>query len=333
MRWDGDYSYKIYGCEIDVKSWGDKVHFGIVNCSVTKQADDLRYAADINVQDYSIDKEVWVRVYMDVSQNGNSEHVPVFTGLATSPSRNRNGDIENAKLECYSVLKPCADVLLMRGWYAPAYRSVKKIFNELLEPCPAPVTFDDDLPTLTTYMLAEDNESNLSMIDKILNALNLVMRVDGSGRIHIGRQSLDTAAVFSANGFDIIQPEVEISNDWYSCPNVYVAINEELTAIARDDKEDSPLSTVSRGREIWAMEDSIDLGEDETLAEYARRMLKEKQKVVETIKYKRAFLPDIEIGDTVKLRYKDLNGLYTIISQQYTLGENVTEEVARVEQN
>lgn len=330
MNWAGGYTYKIYGCEVDPRSWADKVHFNVKDGSITKEAEELRQAADITVQDYHTDKEVWVRLYMDVEQNGESSHVPLFTGLATSPSFDQDGTVQTTKMECYSVLKPCDDVLLMRGWYASAFRDPVRIFKELLAPCPAPITYDEELPRLTSHLIAEDNESNLSMVDKMLKALGLKLRIAGDGSIHIGAPSTAPAATFAPNSFDIIEPELTVSNDWYSCPNVVMAIDDELMAIARDDSETSPLSTQNRGREIWLADDSVDLNDGESLAEYARRILKEEQSVVETIQYRRAYLPGIEIGDTVRLRYEKFAGIYRVESQSFDLGGNVTEEVSKL---
>lgn len=329
MNWASGYTYKIYGCEVEPKSWGDKGRFNVKSGSISKEATELRQAADVTVQDFQPDREIWIRLYMDVTQNGESEHVPLFTGLATSPSYDQNGVVQTTKMECYSVLKPCEDVLLMRGWYASAYRDPVRIFNELLAPCPAPITYDEELPTLTSHLVAEDNESNLSMIDKMLKALGLQLRIAGNGSIHIGRLNTEPVATFMPNGFDIIEPELTVENDWFSCPNVVMAIDDELMAIARDNDETSPLSIENRGREIWYADDSVDLNDGESLAEYAKRILKEEQTVVETLKYKRAFLPELEIGDTVRLRYEKFAGLYRITSQSFDLGGNVSEEVAR----
>lgn len=330
MNWASGYTYKIYGCEVDPKSWADRDRFNVKDGSVSKEADELRQAADITVQDYQPDREVWVRLYMDVEQSGDSTHQPLFTGLATSPSYDQDGVVQTTKMECYSVLKPCDDVLLMRGWYASAYRDPVKIFKELLEPCPAPVTYDEELPTLTSHLVAEDNESKLTMLDKVLKALGLQLRIAGDGSIHIGRPNTAPVVTFSPNGFDIIEPELSVKNDWYSCPNVVMAIDDDLMAIARDNDEDSPLSIENRGREIWLADDSVDLNDGESLAEYAKRILKEEQSVVETIEYKRAFIPDVEIGDTVRLRYEKFAGLYRVESQSFDLGGNVSEEVSKL---
>ena len=82
MNWAGGYTYRIYGCEVDPTSWADKARFSVKDGSISKEESELRQAADVTVQDYHPDREVWMRLYMDIEQNGDSVHEPIFTGLA-----------------------------------------------------------------------------------------------------------------------------------------------------------------------------------------------------------------------------------------------------------
>lgn len=330
MNWNQGFTFKIYGRVVDENSFGDKDQFDIVSGDIAKTDTELRESANITVQNYVPNGEQWIRIYMDCSQDSDRYHVPIFTGLATSPSRDIDGTVQETKMECYSVLKPLEDVLLPRGWYARAYREPNRILDELFEPIKAPVSYDSDLHVLESHILAEDGETNLSMLDKLLESLNLTLRIDGYGNVAVRATQNIPVATFTPNGFDIIEPQLTYKNDWYGCPNVYMAIDDELMAIARDDDENSPLSTVNRHREIWAEDDGVDLADNETLAEYARRMLKKAQMHVETLSYKRRYVPNIEIGDTIRLRYPEFAGIYRVISQKYDMSGSVSEEVAKL---
>ena len=113
-----------------------------------------------------------------------------------------------------------------------------------------------------------------------------------------------------------------------------MAIDDDMTGIARDDSPDSPLSTVNRGREVWEQEDNCDLADNETIAEYAQRMLREAQRVSQTASYDRRYIPDIVPGDIVMLRYpaQGLDGPYVVESQDIDLGYSATtsEEVTAI---
>lgn len=334
MKWNNGFTYKIYGKVIDPNSWADRAKFDITDGIISKTNKELRESANISVVNYRAVGEVWIRIYMDISQDSESYHVPLFTGIATSPSQEVNGKVTTTKMECYSALKPLEDIVLTRGWYASAYRKTSRILDELFQYTPAPVEYADDLPMLQKHLISEDNESCLSMLDKLVEALGLSVRMSGDGSIRVEKLDYTPRAVFSPTDFDIIEPQLTVKNDWYECPNVVMAISDELTAIAKDNNDDSSLSIPNRGREIWYVEDNVDLGKDETLAEYARRVLQKKQMAVETLSYRRRFVPDLQIGDCIRIRYPQFAGIYRIATQRFDMDGSVNEEVERLyEQN
>ena len=326
MDWNKGFSASYYGEYVDPISWRDTGRFEIVNGSVSMSDSELIAAADIEVSRWQ-DQERWIRVYLDARQGQTAEHVPVFTGLATSPKKDINGTRESYKLECYSVLKPAADVLLERGWYAPAGISGAVLVEKLLGGY-APIVSAENAPALTNAVVAEDGETKLSMAHKILKAINWRIRLYGDGLISIVPQATEAEATYDSIN-DAIEPSVAYESDWYSCPNVFRAISDDLSAIARDDSPESPLSTVQRGREIWLEESNCDLADDENIAEYALRRLKEEQQSAVNVSYDRRYNPDITVGDLVRLRYPAISGTFKVVSQKTDLsyGARTSEEV------
>ena len=169
---------------------------------------------------------------------------------------------------------------------------------------------------------------------KVADAINWRIRLDGSGTVYIEPKPTEAVAVFDGTTNDVVEPEVSEEFDWYSCPNVLQVVKDDVVAVARDDSEDSVYSTVSRGREIWAQESSVDLASNESLAAYASRRLKELQTVQRKVSYKRRFSPDVYVGDLIRLNYPqvELSGLFRVESQTYDLGLgcSVSEEVTEV---
>lgn len=329
MNWESGYTSTFYACYIDPQTWNDTERFEIIEGSVDRTSDSLRQSASLKCTDYDQTTERWVRIYMDAVQSGDVSHTPLFTGIATSPSRDIDGAVEERELECYSVLKACEDILLPRGWYVPAGRNAVLAIKSLLEVTPAPVDGDETAsPLMQDALIAEDDETNLTMIEKILNAINWQMQISGDGTIVLSPVSVDPVAEFSPLALDIVETSLSVERDWFECPNVFRATLNEMSAVARDDDPDSPLSTVNRGREIWA-QDEADLSDDETLAEYAKRKLKEAQAVAEKAKYSRRFLPYVNVGDVVRLDYPQIQGDYRVTSQGIDLSYNGTtsEEV------
>lgn len=325
MEWSKGYSASYYGALVDPGTWRDTGRFRILSGSISRQSDGLMESADLQLDRYPDGIESWIRIYMDVRQSsGASAHVPLFTGLATSPERAFTGAREAHAAMCYSVLKPADDIRLPRGWYALAGRSGAELVQELLAVGPAPVIYDAVSPVLSETVIAENGETNLSMAQKVLGAMSWRLRISGDGMITICPRPTEPSARFSASENDCIELQVTTGRDLFSCPNVFRAVLGDLSATAYDEDPASILSTVSRGREVWAEELSPAMADNESLMSYARRRLAELQQVASVASYKRRYNPDVLAGDLVELDYPDrgLTGTYTVMSQGITLGYN-----------
>jgi hypothetical protein len=331
IDWSKGFSASYYASVVDPVLWKDIERFEITDGSVACSEDGLRTSADITCTEFNPAAETWVRIWLEANQSENAQKVALFTGLASVPSINIDGVRREYPLECYSVLKPASDMLLQRGWYAPVATSGDVLIKRLLEVTPAPVVVEGEAPRLGNAIIAEEGETHLSMVDRILEAMNWRLVVRGDGSIHIGAKSAVPVATFDALSNDVVEPKVTYTSDWFSCPNVFRAIMEDVVAVARDDSETSFLSTVTRGREIWMEEDGCDLNAGETLGEYAIRRLKEEQSYGTSISYTRRFNPDINVSDLVTLHYpaQGLQGNYIVTSQNISLGHGakVSEEV------
>lgn len=332
MDWSKGYSATYYMEIVDPPTWRDIETIQITGGSISRENEGLQHSASIECVDYS-GAEKWVRVYLDTHQNGASGHEALFTGLATSPEYTINHRRKNNTLECYSVLKPAEDIILQRGYYIPAGTNGATAVKKLLSVTPAPVTIEGEAPLLSSSIIAEDGETNLSMCEKILTAINWRLRIDGRGEITITAQAEEANISFDPLENDVVETEIEVSYDWFEVPNVFQAIEDDMTSIARDDNPDSPLSTISRGREIWMQESGCDLAENESIADYAQRRLTEEQRVAEVVSYDRRYIPDLFPGDLVILRYPEqgIDGQYYVTSQDIELGygARTSEEVEK----
>ena len=333
MDWKLGFSASYYASFVDNATWRDLERFEITDGSISYIPDELRGSATIGAVDYEQGTENIIRVYLDARQIGDAELVPLFTGYATSPAQSFAGVLKTNSLDVYSVLTPVRDVLLPRGWYAAAEIPGGDLIRNLLAPTPAPVVIEDNSPALKEAIIAEDSETNLSMIEKILTAIDWRMRVGGDGTIQILPKATEAGVTYDPLDNDAIEPEIEVTYDWYQCPNCFRAISGDLTAVAKDENEDSIFSIPSRGREVWMEETDADLNEGETIEAYALRRLREEQSVATQAKYKRRFHPDLSVSDLVQLHYPEqgLEGLYKITSMNMELGYgcSVDEEVEK----
>lgn len=332
MNWLDGFTSSYYATYIDPVSWRDIERFDITGGSIEKLSNELRTSASLDCIDYPQGTERWIRIYLDAKQGASGAHEPLFTGLATSPGREINGVLVENSVQCYSVLKPAEDILLDRGWYVPAEADGGKAIKKLLAVTPAPVSVDDGAPLLNEAIIAEDGESNLTMVDKILKAIDWRLRISGDGSIRVTPRATNESFTFDPLSNDAIEPKISVTRDWYSVPNVFRAISDGVSGLAKDENINSPYSIPTRGREVWAEEDDCDLSGYETIAEYAVRRLKEEQKAGITVKYTRRYIPGLDPGDLVRLHYpaQGLDGLYEITSQNMntSYGCAVSEEVS-----
>lgn len=338
MEWSKGFSSQFYASFVNGNTWGDTERFEITGGSISKNTDNLKESANVECVSYQNFNERWIRIWMDVRQNDGASHVPLFTGIAMNPSRSFTGTYEKNTLTCYSVLKPVDDVLLPRGWYIPSGVDIKDSLSTLMEPTKAPIEFDEGIPTLMNDIIAEDGETNLSMANKILEAVKWRVVINGYGRVRFRPNAVDGNMIvtqpvkkFDVLDNDVLELSVDIERDWFESPNVFRAIIGEVTAIARDDDPNSMYSTVSRGREIWMEETDCNLNSGETLADYASRRLKEEQRISYKASYKRRFDPDINVTDLVTIHYPniELDGVFMVESQTIDIsGAAATSEEA-----
>lgn len=336
MDWTKGYSAQYYITVVDKDTWRDIKRIEITGGTIKRSISDLQQSADINVVNYTEDGEPIIRVWLDAKQGNDSSHTPLFTGLATTPGRNINGRLITQTLQCYSVLKPADDILLPRGWYAPVDVNAIDQVKRLLKVTKAPVEISGDTSNcvLKNAVVAEQNETNLTMIYVLLNAFDWRIVIDGHGKIWLKPSPKNSILTLDSRTIDIVEPNISDDYDWFDCPNVFRAVSGDTYAEARDEDPNSPLSIVRRGREVWVEETSCDLAENETLAGYARRRLKALQKVGRTISYDRRYLPDVNVSDVIRLNYpaQDIIGNFVITNQNVELGfgARTSEEVMQV---
>ena len=331
MNWNNGYAARYYYTLVDPASWRDLRRYELTGGNITKTEDGRMESASISLKSPPEDGESWIRIWLDARQENDGAHEALFTGIMSVPVTSWQGRKESLNAECYSVLQPAADILLPKGWYAPSGMDGASIAAELLEVGPAPVEYDENSPALSRSIVAESGESNLSMAQKIIAAIGWRIRISGSGVISIEERTEEIKSRFDSTENDCVELAVTDKRDWFSCPNVFRASSGDLTAIARDDDEDSALSTVSRGREIWKEENSVTLSDSESIEEYVARRLKEEQAPARIINYKRRFKPDVLPGDVVEINYPEQSvvGKFRVKTQKIELGYSArtSEEV------
>ena len=329
INFNNGISATYYATKVDPKTWADTEEIPIISGTITKSANsNLVASADLSTNE-DIGAEEWLRVYLIAEQGGTKERVPLFTGIASSPSRNINGNSETRKLDCYSVLKVAADILLPIGWFAPARTNGGELIRILLSDIPCPIELDEGSPNIISSFVAGNNDSKLSVAQEIAKAINWQIKVNGDGSIRICPKPLAISGTFDNIENDIIEVSVTDNRDIFSVPNVLRVTLDGSASTARDEDPDSVFSIINRGREIWEQEDAK-LAAGESLGEYAVRRLKELQNPSRKLSYTRRFQPDIDVNDLVSIVYpkQNIGDVFRVQSQTITLshGAKIKED-------
>lgn len=337
MDWNNGFTslYELH--RVDPISWRDVGSYDLTGGNISRSDTGLMQSADINVTEGV--GECWLRVYLKAKQGESGAREALFTGLASDPSRTLNGNYVTHRIICYSVLKPVDDVLTPRGFFIAAGVSGAEAAAELLRIGPAPVTYNTMSPALKEPIVSEDQDTYLTMAQKVVEAIGWRIRIDGSGAIEIIPKARTESARFDEHENDSIEVNITDTNDWFATPNCIRVISGNECVEFRDDNADDALSTVSRranrggSGEIWTQESANSLGDDETLQSYAERRLKELQSPARKVSYARRYNPGVMVGDKVRLHLPGhgIDDVFTVTSQKITLGygARTEEEVSK----
>lgn len=338
MNWNEGFSALYELQRVNPVSWLDIGTLNFTAGSINRTDSELIESADLTMLESP--GETWIRVYLKARQGDGGARVPLFTGLTSVPDRTGDGTRITYNVECYSVLKPLDDILLPRGYFAPAGADAGHVVYDLLRVGAAPVIVDDDSPLLTDAIVAEDNTTHLGMVHMILDAIGWRIRISGDGMIHVCAAATEPSATFDTFENDVIELATTDSQDWFTVPNCIRVVSGDKYVEYKDDDPEHEISTEARkGRrggtgEIWIAETSPTVGTNESLAEYAVRKLNEAQQPSRKVSYARRYRPDVFLSDLVRLRLPviGIDGTFKITSQTIELGfgARTSEEVVMV---
>lgn len=321
MQWNKGYSAEFYAEILDPITWEGIKRIEIIGGTIDRTTEGLLESASIKLKKNI--EEKWIRIWMNTRQEDSGSHEPLFTGLISIPERTLIGSREEYVADCFSVLKPAEDILLDRGYYAPANIQVGSIIKSLLWQCPSPFKCSNKI-TLKNPIIAEESETALSMINKILKVANSKLIISGKGEIEmVSSNETEIKVTFEPVINDVIELNIKDKKDWYKCPNVFRAVMNGLVAVAKDESK-GKLSISSRNREIWMEETDCNLSNGESLTEYAMRRLAEEQKIGRELNYTRRYDPRIKPGNLIRMNYpaQNLFGCFKVKNQTVEIGHN-----------
>lgn len=300
--------------EVDPGTWKDKRRIdNVKSCTISRDlgAETLG-SASIDITD-SVG-ECYIRVYLVTIQNGIREKHPLGTYLVQTPSSTFNGKTRSVTMDAYTPLLELKECPPPLGYSLFKESNIMdNAYLLVLDHARAPVAKTEKEDTLPSDFVANSSDTWLSFISDLIANAKFTFGLDEMGRILFlpvqDTASLQPVWTFDDDNSSILYPDMTLDHDMYGIPNavevIYSNGREYFHVEVINDDENSPISTVNRGRKILYRDTNPSLSGDPTEAmvrEYAEKLLKELSTLEYTISFKHGYCP-VRIGDCVRLNY------------------------------
>lgn len=310
---------------VDPGTWKDiKQLTNVTRCSIDRDSSaDTLGSARIDITDTI--EECYVRCYLITIQNGVRERHPLGTFLVQTPSTSFDGKTTSVSVDAYTPLIELKEKLPPLGYYIAKNTNVMDISYRLVrENLRAPVVEPESDTVFFDNFVANTSENWLRFLTDSIKYAKYEFDIDEYGRILFSpireTASLSPIWTYDDSNSSILYPDISMDRDIYGIPNAVEVLysdsgNSFYHKIVNDDPN-SPVSTVSRGREILYRETNpsiIGNPTNDQVEEYARRMLKELSTIEYSVTYKHGYCP-VRVGDCVRLNYAKA-GLNNVVAK------------------
>ena len=300
---------------VDPGTWKDiKKIKNVRSCSISRDSEaETLGSATFNITESL--GECYIRVYLVTIQKGITEKHPLGTFLVQTPSSSFDGRVRDVSMDAYTPLlelkekKPPLGYSLLEG--DNVMENAYLITQDNLR---APVVRAECETDLYSDFVAETDETWISFLTYLIANAKYEFALDELGRVLFAPKQ-DTASLqpvwtYDDSNSSILYSDITMKHDLYGIPNVVEVIysvgGSSYYARVVNDDENSPTSTVNRGREIPYRVTNPDSMGDPTqnqITEYAEQLLRDLSTVEYTVTYTHGYCP-VRLGDCVRLNYE-----------------------------
>lgn len=311
------YEYYI----VNPETWKDTRQINVVKSSTINRDSEAETLGSATFEVTESVGECYIRVYLITIQNGVKEKHALGTFLVQTPATSFDGKIRNISMDAYTPLlelkekQPPIGYAIIKSKNTENDESIMEHAYKLTqEATRAPVVPASCDTKLVNDFVAETNDTWLSFISDLIKNAKYKLALDELGRVLYAPEQ-DTASLqpvwtYDDSNSSILYPSISMDHDLYGIPNVVEVIysndSKQFYSKVSNDDENSPTSTVNRGREIiYRVTDPgfVGIPTSNQLDEYAERLLKELSTIEYTITYTHGYCP-VRLGDCVRLDYK-----------------------------
>lgn len=299
---------------VDPGTWKDvKLLENVKSCTITRDSDvETLGSATFDITE-SVG-ECYIRVYLITIQNGVREKHPLGTFLVQTPSSSFDGKIRDVSMDAYTPLLELKENRPPLGYSIMKNDNIMdKAYSLTHEHARSPVIKTSCTTTLHNDFVADPEDTWISYLSDLIANAKYTYGLDEIGRI-IFSPKQDTASLqpvwtYDDNNSSILYPDFTMNHDMYGIPNVVEVIYSNggyyYYAKSVNEDENSPISTVNRGREIIHRVTDPDLIGNPTenqIKEYADQLLRNLSSLEYTITYTHGYCP-VRLGDCIRLNY------------------------------
>lgn len=305
-------TFEVY--EVDPNTWGDvRLIRNVTSCSVTRDGgSSLLESATIECDEML--GECYLRIYLVANQNGYSQRFCLGTFLVQTPSSKHDGKVTTTSFDAYSPLIELKDQLPPIGYTVQKKVNIMDtVYKTTRENMRAPVVKPSCDKTLYYPFTASSDENWLDYNTSLMQYANYSYNLDEMSRVLFEPSkkfsALKPVWIFKDDNSSILAADISIDRDLYGIPNVVeVYFSNGLNkfyAKAVNDKPDSIISTVSRGRVVMYRDTNPSFSGQPTQAmidEYAKKTLENLSTLSYTVSFTHGYCP-VRVGDCVQLNY------------------------------
>lgn len=315
MDWTASMEQTFEFYLVDPATWKDQRRIdNVTQCTIDRDLSSSTLGSATISCTESIG-ECYIRAYLIAIQNGVTEKIPLGTVLVQTPSNGFDGKTLSITLDAYTPLIELKSTVPPIGYSilkkTPIMETAANLCRENMRAPVVPVSDDEELPD--DFVSNLDDTWLVFLSDLIFNAKRR-FGLDEMGRV-IFEPEQDTASLrsvwtYNDDNSSILYPDIKNERDLYGIPNVVevvysTGVGYMFSRIVNDD-ENSPVSTVSRGREVVYRENNPDFAgvpSQEYIDNYATQLLRNLSCLEHKITYKHSYCP-VRIGDCVTINYK-----------------------------
>lgn len=299
---------------VDPGTWKDVRRLdNVKSCTISRDSEtNTLGSATIDVTESL--GECYVRVYLITIQNGVREKHPLGTFLVQTPSSSFDGKIRTVSMDAYTPLLELKENPPPLGYSVLKDENImQRAYQLCREHARAPVVEAPCEEKLNYDFVANTDDTWLNFIADLIGNAKYSFSLDELGRI-LFTPKQDTASLQPVWTYDdgnssILYSDITMNHDLYGIPNVvevvYSTDSDLYYARAVNDDPNSPISTISRGREIIRRvtnPDMVGMPTENQIKEYANQLLRELSSVEYTVSYSHGYCPT-RLGDCIRLNY------------------------------